>query len=104
VWVFIQYGLAAHALVCRGPRLGAALAYQVVVQSSPRRVPSLIGGVAGYSPASPKTIDIVNNSVGFGYCREIGGCKRSGNTVVRGPVPDRCAHQAGTSPPLKDVG
>jgi len=80
--------------VCRGPRLGAALACSGhVVCEAHDMLP--VGG----KPACPELRSEGNRS-GFGnhvdclYCNDL---------EVRGPVPDRCAHQAGTSPPPSSI-
>jgi len=52
--------IAAHALVCRGPRLVAALAFHVGYSTSLLRENLPVGGYAGFSPRqASKAIDIV---------------------------------------------
>jgi len=78
--------VAAHALVCRGPRL-VRCAGERGWSSSDAALCLPFGGEPGIVSASLKAIGVVLTC----YC---------GLKVVLGgggPVPDRCAHQAGTS-------
>jgi len=71
VWVVKQYKGAAHALVCRGPRLVAALAAYVEYWRSQWSPAFPLAAVPGRLPAPLEgNRSGLTDSVVVGYCKE----------------------------------